>query len=133
MPSCICEVLPRKLHRQIGIRREKEPVTVFSEFQSAPTELRHVARLFLSLFSVFLSHYLRLSLSLSGHGSLMVPTDFDIRGRLTVDILPLFIVRPIPFARLSEKKKGGGRRAGRREGWHGVIHTFPVHLHISDS
>lgn len=66
----------------------------------------------------------------------MVPTDFDIRERLTVDILPLFIVRPIPFAQLSEERTGeeGGQDGGRGGVvWRGVVHALPVHLHISES
>ncbi|KAL7837290.1 hypothetical protein SRHO_G00270010 [Serrasalmus rhombeus] len=34
----------------------------------------------------------------AGHRSLMFSTDFDIRGRLTVDILSPFTLCPVPFS-----------------------------------
>lgn len=57
---------------------------------------------------------LSLSVFLLSRSHLMVSTDSDIRGRLTVDILLLFTIHPIPFfpsdqeAELSGEQEGGG-------------------------
>lgn len=58
---------------------------------------------------------LSLSVFLLSRSHLMVSTDSDIRGRLTVDILLLFTIHAIPFslpsdqeAQLSGEQQGGG-------------------------